>query len=273
MYPSNIKFKDYNPNDFELHVYPKLWELLEPILLANPTLIMKEWRNTIDWSADLATKKNVAQVTEVEVHSSDGELLGNVGIQLYGGKKYYLCNNRINEDLTRRSVMVTGDVKKALKIYKKYYFTKTEVEKMRQQVELAERRLDSFHNDKRWKFDRAYKEHAKQILAVTLAHKHLLMPEVATQIEEAVLEYDMIDQFRDSFAKGDGLVVTIKPNDMYAMADKACQEVQLLSREEVPSQILRDVGMLKLVEAGQAVNQVGYKVADTIFIVKKPSTT
>lgn len=284
MYPSNIKFREHE-GDLPIGVDDKLWLVIDPLTIQYPTFEFREHYTRHKYKQDEKGRDVIAGivVTEFYVYSGD-ERIGAIGIQTYGSRRVYLANDRISSALDRRNSMQTGDVKKAIKLFKKYFFAKNEMERIKDHVGEAKRKLENFASDKGYRVRNLYSEMrdgALAYIANTLPDfqkfidgkqfsiRNEVINSISTVLDEASEAEGMLDRFDNNNML---LVLTEEHADKYIVTNKEATEVDIKFRDDLHTDIIRDVGMLKLVEVGQAIFGVGLRVGEKAFIVNRPNT-
>lgn len=279
MYPSNIIFSEVNAG-IKQTINPKLWEMLEPLVLDYPTWQFKEYSYGCEYEKDASGKHTTSQTISHEFQVIiNGESSGRIGVQTWN-KKLWLSNDRIQQALDRRRAMVTGDVKKAIKLFKKYFFSKTDLERVKDKVGYTQGKFSSLSNDKEYKVRNMYAEMRKPLLEFLCLHldeflnytmknhpvfpKMAYIPDIPTMLDEVKGVQNMIDALNN----GNAVIVDISlGEDKYALSSKDGEEIKILFRDEIPQQLIQRIGMLKLVEYGQAIMGVGFRADKNSFVI------
>lgn len=281
MYPSNTKFNKSHGSDMTLTIDKRLWELIEPLALDYPTWDFVEYSSNGIYEENPDTKRDDMvgiKVYELKVVCGD-EILGNVGVQTYGDRKYYLRNNRISEALDRRTFMQTADLKKATKLFKKYFYAKTDMERIKENAGRAGSKLADFVNDKEYKV-RALFSNLRDP-AINFLNENLGDFSAYARINYPTARFDLIDdmpvilaesaganEIHKAYQNGDAcMVYTEGDGESYALSDQGAEDIRIVYREELPPTFIQRIGMLKLVEQGQAIMGVGFRASEKVFVV------
>ena len=281
MYPSNIKFNKSHGSDMELVIDPKLWQLIEPLALEHPTWDFVEYSSNGIYKENPDTKRDDMvgiKVYDLKVVCGD-EMLGNIAVKTYGDRKYTMRNNRISEALDRRSYMTTSDIKKATKIVKKYFYAKTDMERIKENAGRAGSKLADFVNDKEYKV-RALFSNLRDP-AINFLNENLGDFSTYARTNYPTARFDLIDdmpvilaesaganEIHKAYQNGDAcMVYTDGDGESYALSDQEAEDIRVVYREELPPTFIQRIGMLKLVEQGQAIMGVGFRASEKVFVV------
>lgn len=204
----------------------------------------------------------------------DREFVGVVGsTYTRQGTAYTLSNDRIANARERGSEAKTRNIDKALKIMSKQFGTKTINERLLEAKEACAAFIFHAQNDKGRVFRDNYRKLTDKLMTHLMTNWDLTL-EVATHsgVDATVLEAlprqfeDCLitDKVQKCFDNKEGAVVTIHGND-YAVNGKDC--VTICGTDDLPEWVKRGVGMLKLVEPGQIIANVGVRVNEQSFFV------
>lgn len=97
---------------------------------------------------------------------------------------------------------------------------------------------------------------------LTEEHKKL-----AFNLPTLVEEYDEVSNMYLAFRKGLTYNIVIQGSDY--LVGESQQDLTIISSDKLPEGIKRKLGMLKLVNAGDAVHGAGIRVNDNTFVVVK----
>jgi hypothetical protein len=211
----------------------------------------------------------------------NGQKLGSIG-RMYHGSSYVIAvtNHRISENRTRGSEYKTKDVDKAVLKVKKTFFPRNPNERLSEAHAEAGRLLNSQENGKlralnkhEYSISAAMMEYVKDVgYAGFLAHVHTLEPRfrdvVLAHIEnekELRMEVKSIEEIRRQF---DSQIAALIVRDSGKYLVRIDDNVQIYDDNTLPESMKRNLGMLKLVDAGFFLSDVGCRVNDEVFVVK-----
>ena len=211
---------------------------------------------------------------------ANGEELGSIS-RLYHGRDYVVAvtNHRISESRTRGSEYKTKDVDKAVLKVKKTFSPRNPKERLAEAQKEADRLINNQENGK----DRALEKHKYNIreamlsyvqgagYAGFLAHAHTLEPRVRDQVlaniegeKELRMEVKSIEEIRRQFENQIAALV-VRDSGKYLV--RIDDNVQIYDDNTLPESMKRNLGMLKLVDAGFFLSGVGCRVNDEVFVV------
>ena len=213
------------------------------------------------------------------------EFLGTIDYTYRRGRNgeqtaYCLSNQRIQHKRERGTADVTKDINKALKIMAKSFGLKTIDERIREARAECEVRVGHISNRKTSDFYSDYRR-------MTDALRHYLMGDKWEEMKQIALtnkaDLTMLDRLPNMYedhvvAKemescvndNKGVVVIIHGNDYAVQSFLTANDepaVEMFSTDTLPEWIKRGVGMLKLVEEGNMIGKIGYKISDGAFFV------
>jgi hypothetical protein len=194
----------------------------------------------------------------------------------YGRRKemYVIKNHRTEEALIRANSIKTSDLKKAVKLVDKMFYTLTSKELVEQKIKeaySAVKDLISTKMNKARSAERAVRGHIFTYIREHLDSVLLNIPdqsdrdrlqEFFTLDSEARILHGVIDVMQ-SF-KGHRI---IQRGDVYYSA--VSEGVKELTNDDLTEPMKHKLGILKLVENGQAVEDVGFRHSDDTFILFK----
>jgi predicted nucleic acid-binding Zn-ribbon protein len=211
---------------------------------------------------------------------ANGEELGSIS-RLYHGRDYVVAvtNHRISENRTRGSEYKTKDVDKAVLKVKKTFSPRNPKERLAEAQKEADRLINNQENGK----DRALEKHKYNIREAMLsyalgagyeafvAHVHTLEPRVKDQVlaniegeKELRMEVKSIEEIRRQFENQIAALV-VRDSGKYLV--RIDDNVQIYDDNTLPESMKRNLGMLKLVDAGFFLSGVGCRVNDEVFVV------
>jgi hypothetical protein len=210
----------------------------------------------------------------------NGQKLGSI-TRMYHGRDYVIAvgNHRISENRTRGSEYKTKDVDKAVLKVKKTFFPRNPNELLSEAQKEADRFLNSQENGK----DRALEKHKYNIREAMLsyvlgagyegflAHVQTLEPRVRDRVlndiegeKELRMEVKSIEEIRRQFEKQIAALI-VRDSGKYLV--RIDDNVQIYDDNTLPESMKRNLGMLKLVDAGFFLSGVGCRVNDEVFVV------
>jgi hypothetical protein len=212
---------------------------------------------------------------------ANGQELGSIS-RRYHGRDYVIAvtNHRIVESRTRGSEYKTKDVDKAVLKVKKTFAPRNPKELLAEAQKEAGRFLNQQENGK----DRALEKHKYNIREAMLsyvlgtgyegflAHTHTLEPRVRDQVlahiqgeKELSMEVKSIEEIRRQFENQIAALV-VRDSGKYLV--RIDDNVQIYDDNTLPESMRGKLGMLKLVDAGFFLSDVGCRVNDEVFVVK-----
>jgi hypothetical protein len=196
-----------------------------------------------------------------------------------GDYKFYIDNPRIDEMRERGRGMSTSDLNKALKSMGKMFGVKTIKERMADMIGKARHGTDNVARNAMWKYEENYRhmvnylrEHIQvnmePLINVAIAaggNKEQLLALPSEEIKIKVTK-----EIAECNERGRGATVLIHGKD-YAVSEVVNGErvMAMFSTDTLPAHLKAGVGMLKLVETGDCVSGVGYRVDDSAFYLIK----
>ena len=220
-----------------------------------------------------------------EVHRfkvmANGEELGSIS-RLYHGHDYVIAvaNHRISESRTRGSEYKTRDVDKAVLKVKKTFAPRNPNERLKDAAEIAGRFLNSQESGK----TRALSKHEYSIGTTMMEYvkgagyaafltyvdnmESRLRDGVLAHIQgekELQMEVKSIEEIRRQFDKQIAALI-VRDSGKYLV--RIDDNVQIYDDNTLPESMRGKLGMLKLVDAGFFLSDVGCRVNDEVFVVK-----
>lgn len=201
----------------------------------------------------------------------DDEALGTVKVD-YKGRNYavFVENHRINAKRERGSGYATQDTAKAILAIRKHFYRKEKAERMNKAHEEASKLIYSECYDKNSTKRQAWEHvyaHAREFVSMNmdlyLADFPAITPKVA-KAHEADAEMKTVEDIKKSFDKGSALLV-VRDGSEYIV--RLGTEVKVYNDDSLPFEIRSKLGMLKLVDKGQMISDVGCKVDTEVFVV------
>lgn len=224
---------------------------------------------------------NMGDEVQVFKVMASGEELGTIN-RMYHGKGYVVgvSNHRITESRTRGSEYKTKDVDKAVLKVKKTFAPRNPKERLEAAHKEAERFLHRQENGKERELS-THKYHIKEaMLSYTmgagyegfLAYAHTLEPRVRDSLlgniqgqEQLHMEVKSIEEIRRQF-ENEITALVVRDSGKYLV--RINDNVQIYDDNTLPESMKGKLGMLKLVDAGFFLSDVGCRVNDEVFVVK-----
>jgi len=252
--------------------YPFMHPFIESLAVKHPEwkFVGTDYRTTI--LEGTSTLAHVYRRFEVRAGK---ELLGHLWQDYsYGRRKdmYVIKNHRTEEALIRANAIKTSDVGKAVKLVEKMFYALTTKELMEQklkEVYTAVNDLVSTKMNQGRNVERAVRGHIMEYIHAHLDAVMLNIPDPADRhklqeyfkfADEAKILHGVIDVLQSY--KGHKI---IQRGDVYYAA--VGDGVKELTNYDLTEPMKHKLGILKLVEDGQAVEGVGFRHSDNTFIL------
>ena len=211
---------------------------------------------------------------------ANGEELGAIK-RVYHGRDYVIAvtNHRIAEGRTRGSEYKTKDVDKAVLKVKKTFAPRNPKELLAEAQKEADRCINNQENGKaralntyEYNISAAMMEYVKDVgYAGFLAHAQTLEPRIRDKLlahieaeKELRMEIKSIEEIRRQFENQIAALV-VRDSGKYLV--RIDDNVQIYDDNTLPESMKRNLGMLKLVDAGFFLSGVGCRVNDEVFVV------
>jgi hypothetical protein len=181
---------------------------------------------------------------------------------------YYAENNRITQKRDRGSAMFTTSITKAVKNVCKEFYPATTTEIMASAISKAQGVMQDIYGDKIRAFDNRVTRILRGLEPYLLDNWETMSviaakecPKEVSELPLAMEEKYIAETIKDAFNNSRGTIVALHGSE-YVTAHGT------YTTDTLPVHIKQGVGMLKLVEAGQCIRDVGVKVdADTFFVI------
>ena len=211
---------------------------------------------------------------------ANGEELGSIS-RLYHGRDYVVAvtNHRISASRTRGSEYKTKDVDKAVLKVKKTFAPRNPKERLAEAYTEAGRLLNQQENGKlralnkhEYNISAAMMEYVKDVgYAGFLAHVQTLEPRVRDRVlkdiegeKELRMEVKSIEEIRRQFENQIAALI-VRDSGKYLV--RIDDNVQIYDDNTLPESMKRNLGMLKLVDAGFFLSGVGCRVNNEVFVI------
>jgi hypothetical protein len=250
------------------------------LTLRNLVATRPQWKFNI---VDVSTYNGERVAREVDIYHSDGEspdeLMGNVSVMWHCKEaKLFITNERIAKGRSRGRHYRTTNPEKAELVIRKYFYPSSRDELLGKAVDEAitfvageeGNKASYMHSARRSVFDSGS--------GVEFVFKHIDMylqeyshkrPEY-----EKFLEKDAVHKVVasiDTAVKLKRAFVVMLRGRNYVVKDLALGhgDVQMHTDETLPYHLRKCIGMLKLVEKGQMVSDIGCRVDEVVMVVMK----
>lgn len=264
---------DKHGNKVVATVDKTLAPLVEALALTHP-----EWRFESHYCRRLYGRSSESEfdlvVERVKVLDKYEEL-GLLGLDwVRTGTRFWVSNHRVEKMRERGSGMKTIHLNKAIKYVEKYFSAKNLAEKVEEADIIARNAVQQVARDKWYTMSNTWRNFEHTAIGFVSSkleefkewveprhHKDLdTLPE---KISEANAMRTMENEFSNcTLVIVEGLDYIVKSKDELGMA-----EVTVRTSEELPAEVRRNLGMLKLVEQGQALSNIGLRVNDNTYVV------
>jgi hypothetical protein len=254
--------------------YPFMHPFIEALAVKHPEwkFVGTDYRTTM-----LEGTSTIATVYRRFAVHSGKELLGHLWQDYsYGRRKdmYVIKNHRTEEALIRANAIKTSDVRKAVKLVEKMFYALTTKELMEQKLkevyQVVNDLASSKHNQGRHA-ERAVRGHIMEYVRTHFDAVMLNIPDPSDRaklqeffkfMDEAKILHGVIDVLQSY--KGHKI---IQRGDVYYAAVRDGDGVKELTNDDLTEPMKHKLGILKLVEDGQAVEGVGFRHSDDTFIL------
>lgn len=203
----------------------------------------------------------------------DGEDLGQITTEYF--RSDYCVSIHSHRVNTNRGKQRTSDAAKAMSICRKVFAPRNVNERLEQADHVAERAVSSamyeFHNAKN-RANREFNDHAFKFALVQheaafIEYLRRVEPKAVQQVskyKEAELNHLTVQKLRDQMTAGATALVVLD-NDKYIVRQQ--DVVQLYDDTTLPEHLRGKLGMLKLVEEGQVISDIGCRATTEVFVI------
>jgi hypothetical protein len=184
-----------------------------------------------------------------------------------------LTNLRIHFDSERGSSKETKDLKKAIRLLKKYFGTKTLEELTKDALNEARRSISYAHNEKGGEWLRWYRHMTDNLGDYVMENAEVLVP-MAEQNGANSKIRSILDMWEEQkitggisqcLANENGVVVYLHGQN-YAVT-KLDGTIRVYTADDAPDTLKRKLGLLKLVEDGQCITDTGMRVNERNYFI------
>lgn len=273
LYP-NIYIKPLQPHH-TAYVRKAILPHLEPVIyelaVKHPT-----------WSFDERHSTSIDDVLYVRgFHITDpkGERIGTIDMGRNLGKRstttwvFEIYNRRIAQSRERGSSVITGDAKVALKTVKKYFSPPSIAERLETISAFAKSRTYEALVNAREKHNVAHNKIKPAVTAFVKSNWAQVLDSmkdsdrvIAESLPALAAEQESVQELSNQISAKQHLTVLID-GDTYITHDGGT--TRSYTTDDLPRSIKINVGLLKLVEEGKPLRDIGIKVSDTTFVLYK----
>lgn len=202
-----------------------------------------------------------------------GEELGSIGWSYFRGDYgFVIGNDRIEKARDRTRTYKTHDEKKALATIKKSFSPKNINELVSEAVSKADKLLTEQrylkvreHNSATHSVEKHAVEFVKTIWSQYEAYMDVQRKtHILDKWREAEVEMKTLDEMGGAFAKGRSALV-IKTDGKYVV--KTGDKLEMMDDTTLPDSMKAKLGMLKLVDLGHFITNIGGKVTAEVFVL------
>jgi hypothetical protein len=191
---------------------------------------------------------------------------------------YYIENERVSKERSRGSGATTKDLKKAIRLVEKMFGSKTVEERIDAVREDLGNIVDHVNKDRSRRYEDTFRRATKGMRMYMLKNWGTLskialenggdpqaIDSLLTVRNEAVLAKGMYKCWENE----NGRVVLIHGNDYVVRSKQEGEEkrTHIYSQTDVPEDIKRGIGMLKLVDVKFYIENVGIRIDDNAFFL------
>lgn len=207
-----------------------------------------------------------------------GNVVGKVGIDTRyhrsrGSERCYkIYNERISRSRERGSSTLTTNIKHAVKVIESFFTPAPIRERMedlfnvgRNNLSMEQRRVERDFRDQHQEvsphireYIEAHKEHMLQWLSPDIAAKVLVRYELH---DKAVAMQQMAKESNE-------MLTVLVEGDKYTVLHNG--NISVLQQDHLPQEMRQRLGMLKLVEFGEAIPSVGIRIRSDAFLITAP---
>ena len=245
------------------HTQAQIYDTLDMLVSSKPN-----WRFVA--TDFVRPDSNTRVYTDFNIYEDD-EFLGKVTIT-HKGRSYKIkvSNDRINAARERGTGYYTEDPVKAQLRIRKTFFKANNDERVEKAAEIAESLLKKENQSKAWEYrhakdallDKAGDFAAKNMEAYLQAYPNLLPKK--SRYDDARANYGVVKKIKEAFDNGKSVVVAFDGTHYIVKSEEG---VKTLSDETLPYEMRRKVGLLKLVQDGQMISDVGCRVDGATFVL------
>ena len=186
----------------------------------------------------------------------------------------HLSNSRIYNDVERGNGRETKDIPKAIRFMKKYFGVKTLQESVKEALSETHRAVRYTHSEKAGVFRRHYAHMCDHLSDYLMQNIKTLIPKAESagaspsmvrSLPEAWEQAKITGDLEQCYTNEKGVVVYLHGQN-YAVS-KLDETLRIYTADDAPDILKRKLGLLKLVEDGQCITEVGMRVTEKIYFV------
>ena len=197
------------------------------------------------------------------------------------GKRFWISNHRTEKMRERGTGMKTIHLDKAIKHVEKFFSRKNNSEKIEQAENMAQAVVRDAVNNTWYPMRNVWGD--LEEVARLFVHENLEvfkefiqtrttapanLVAKADSLPETLAEWQGCKAIQEEYHKNEHTLVFLDGMN-YIVKHK--NQVEVKTSEELPDFVRRGVGMLKLIESGNALSNIGVRVDDTTFVVIPPN--
>lgn len=278
LHSEEVELRDGTKVMMQVEIKPTAEMFVEELAKKHPTWtftpnsISRDYEN-VDINGRIYSQVSKLWAYEFDV-TQGKDVLGRIGAEYWGGNRFYVTNDRIMKERQRGSVTRTKDLKKAIKLVSKMFFPKTDKEVVKEITTRGKDILGNYRYRKQSNFQDIWRNAQKNAMLYVrenLTEFRAFTAGAGTSIdgfenfETAWQEKDKSYELEKAYAEGRASMVTLM-GDVFYFTFKDTPAVSF-HRDEVTPEIKTKVGMLKLVANGEAIDNVGFKCEDDVFVI------
>jgi len=268
----NVEMVDTSDATIIHGVHPFMHSFVEGLAIKHPEWKFegRDFRNALTQGGQ--AKAYVWRSFEVYANK---EALGKIGYEhSYGRRKdmYVIRNQRIFNTLKRGSSISTSDLKKAIKQVDKVFYTPTSKEILDQNIEDVKgvvNRLNTKKSSTIRNTQRTTEDYIMGYIRNNLNDVLQTIPD--TSVQDRIVEYYTL---KDEIAILDGVYELLHTTKGHKIVQRGStyyeavgEGVKELTNDDLPSHMKHKLGILKLVEDGQAVKDIGFRHSEDMFVL------
>jgi hypothetical protein len=202
--------------------------------------------------------------TEVGKLESDSSWRSNTIVELH--------NTRISRAMSRGTYLRTSKPDKAIKLIKKYFTDPTPTEMMEEVNELLYMNMNHRASEFRNVFSNNYRTYSSELMPFLIENidevfernPHLSKSVDKVKLVDSLDNHNIANKIQHALP-AEKLTVVLR-DDKYVL-QRAGTPVMVKTSDQLPAELRTSIGMLKLVENGQFVRDVGYRLNPDKFMV------
>jgi hypothetical protein len=228
------------------------------------------------WTFVVYAPWNTTNSSSFRVYEA-GEELGSIAIRDHyrHGPQFVVKNARIARARQRGWETVTKDMKKAIRLVVDNFGAKTIQELLRESRDKTSHAISNVTQPIRRKFTsewEALQDFARHYIA---DHWEELQPQITAFRAQKLVPVDFpasydaykkANRFGDAFHRADKGVIVVIKDGSYALSRKD-KDPDIVTSDQLPRDVKMKLGMLKMLEDGEYVPDVGIRVADNMYFI------